>query len=321
MIHHINSFVKFVIASDPQFFDVYELPKANESKQKRLHEEEVREERENERKMKLAQKVEELRVAKQQAKSRPPRKRGVPAHHKLVKISLEEWNAYQILNRGQQVKYSEALEFFANLNPDALQQKTEYYTEINNGFPRQKNGSHHDLEGQTDSDEECFGGCPDEVESIPLSRDRKKYMKNCMDLLEGDIKSLEKMYSQVMESMGKNKKRIAKAAAAYNEANGIKSKSSSKKKKDGDASKKSPSGKPPSKEYRNSRYRGVCFQGSKFIARISMHGKVVTLGRYDSEEEAAKVYDAKAREVFGSKALVNFSSDEDADSGEEELPW
>ena len=42
-----------------------------------------------------------------------------------------------------------------------------------------------------------------------------------------------------------------------------------------------------------------------YQARINMDGKRVSLGHYDTPEEAAKVYDAKAVEVYGEFALTN----------------
>lgn len=57
-----------------------------------------------------------------------------------------------------------------------------------------------------------------------------------------------------------------------------------------------------------SRYRGVSKHApsGRWQARISLEGKQKHLGYYEDEEAAARAYDAKAREVFGSFAEVNF---------------
>ncbi|KKM22422.1 hypothetical protein LCGC14_1625440, partial [marine sediment metagenome] len=43
-----------------------------------------------------------------------------------------------------------------------------------------------------------------------------------------------------------------------------------------------------------------------FQAKITRNAKNYFLGRFDNEIEAAKAYDAKARELFGEFALLNF---------------
>lgn len=55
-------------------------------------------------------------------------------------------------------------------------------------------------------------------------------------------------------------------------------------------------------------YKGVCFDKLrlKWTASISIKGKSVFLGRYSTAEEAAKVYDKKALEVYGSYVKLNF---------------
>ncbi|CAN0062179.1 unnamed protein product [Heterosigma akashiwo] len=76
---------------------------------------------------------------------------------------------------------------------------------------------------------------------------------------------------------------------------------------------------PPKREYKTSKYRGVCFQvrrsswqsftANAFIARISVDGKVQSLGRFGTEAEAARAYDRRARQVFGQRAMTNFNAD------------
>jgi hypothetical protein len=56
-------------------------------------------------------------------------------------------------------------------------------------------------------------------------------------------------------------------------------------------------------------YKGVALTKSKkrYMARIgSGRGKHMYLGTYDTIEEAARAYDAKAKELFGEYAYLNF---------------
>lgn len=62
---------------------------------------------------------------------------------------------------------------------------------------------------------------------------------------------------------------------------------------------------------RGSRYKGVTFVPRKrarttWRSHIFVHGKHIELGCYESEIEAARVYDAAAREHFGEYAWLNF---------------
>ena len=55
-------------------------------------------------------------------------------------------------------------------------------------------------------------------------------------------------------------------------------------------------------------YKGVHFYKriNKFRAQIKLYGKDIYLGYYNSPIEAARAYDAKARELFGEFANTNF---------------
>jgi hypothetical protein len=56
-------------------------------------------------------------------------------------------------------------------------------------------------------------------------------------------------------------------------------------------------------------YRGVCWskQKLKYTAQIFENKKLKYLGSYESPEEAARVYDAKAKELWGDIAYQNLS--------------
>lgn len=59
-------------------------------------------------------------------------------------------------------------------------------------------------------------------------------------------------------------------------------------------------------------YKGVCLHKriGKFQAYISQPGRILHLGYFLTPEEAALAYDAKARELFGEFALLNFPGSE-----------
>jgi hypothetical protein len=58
---------------------------------------------------------------------------------------------------------------------------------------------------------------------------------------------------------------------------------------------------------RTSKYKGVSkIPNGKWRAIITLYGKQVPLGCFILEEEAAKAYDAKAKELFGEFAYLNF---------------
>lgn len=58
----------------------------------------------------------------------------------------------------------------------------------------------------------------------------------------------------------------------------------------------------------SSRYKGVFrpTHFSKWQSQIKIHGTRVTLGRFDSERDAARAYDVAARQRFGEFACTNF---------------
>lgn len=56
------------------------------------------------------------------------------------------------------------------------------------------------------------------------------------------------------------------------------------------------------------KYKGVHFATklAKFIAQIQFENKKIHIGVFASEEMAARAYDAKAKELFGEYAVLNF---------------
>lgn len=57
---------------------------------------------------------------------------------------------------------------------------------------------------------------------------------------------------------------------------------------------------------RTSRFRGVSRRYGKWKARIKQNGSDLVIGDFDDELEAAYAYDAKARQLHGDKAMLNF---------------
>lgn len=55
-----------------------------------------------------------------------------------------------------------------------------------------------------------------------------------------------------------------------------------------------------------SRFKGVVFNGGKWMARINVNRKTIYIGKYNTEEAAARAYDEAARKHFGEFARVNF---------------
>lgn len=60
---------------------------------------------------------------------------------------------------------------------------------------------------------------------------------------------------------------------------------------------------------RASIYKGVCWHKhtKKFVSRIRVYGKLVQLGYFTDEIEAAKAYDVAAKKHFGEFARINFN--------------
>lgn len=54
-------------------------------------------------------------------------------------------------------------------------------------------------------------------------------------------------------------------------------------------------------------YKGVhwCKRQNRWVARIMRDGERIVLGEFSSKEEAARAYDAKAKELFGEFAKLN----------------
>lgn len=57
-----------------------------------------------------------------------------------------------------------------------------------------------------------------------------------------------------------------------------------------------------------SRFKGVCYARRERVwrAETKLKGKRINIGSFDSEEDAARAYDAVARELFGEYARLNF---------------
>lgn len=60
----------------------------------------------------------------------------------------------------------------------------------------------------------------------------------------------------------------------------------------------------------SSKYKGVSWVGrvKKWQAQINFDGQQYYLGLYENEEDAARTYDKKAKELFGEFANLNFPS-------------
>ena len=56
---------------------------------------------------------------------------------------------------------------------------------------------------------------------------------------------------------------------------------------------------------KTSRFKGVYFQAGKWAVQIKHQGTIYPLGRFAIEEDAARAYDKKARELWGDFAYLN----------------
>jgi len=63
---------------------------------------------------------------------------------------------------------------------------------------------------------------------------------------------------------------------------------------------------------KTSKYRGVYYKKdrNKYVCKIVKNRKSIYLGSFINEEDAAKVYDAKAIELHGEFALLNFKRED-----------
>ncbi len=70
----------------------------------------------------------------------------------------------------------------------------------------------------------------------------------------------------------------------------------------------------PKNHRSKSRYKGVHWEGrwEKWTVRIMCNGKRYWGGSYSNEEDAAKAYDTKVKELFGEFAYLNFPLIQDA---------
>lgn len=61
---------------------------------------------------------------------------------------------------------------------------------------------------------------------------------------------------------------------------------------------------------RSSRFKGVCWDKSRglWLAGVKFDYRRINLGRFAVEEDAARAYDKKARELFGAFARTNFDT-------------
>jgi hypothetical protein len=63
----------------------------------------------------------------------------------------------------------------------------------------------------------------------------------------------------------------------------------------------------PKGKGRTSKYKGVFFDkwAQRFVAQLMFNGKRIKIGYYKNEDDAARAYNAKAVELFGSFAYLN----------------
>ena len=65
------------------------------------------------------------------------------------------------------------------------------------------------------------------------------------------------------------------------------------------------------KAWGGSKYKGVHFYQNRYVAQIQINKKKMYLGRFKTEEEAARTYDKKALELFGEFSNLNFKLNEE----------
>ncbi len=63
-----------------------------------------------------------------------------------------------------------------------------------------------------------------------------------------------------------------------------------------------------------SRFKGVWREGSKFRSALRVDGKLIHLGTFESEQDAAIAYDKAASKKFGNFARINFEDHQQAHS-------
>jgi hypothetical protein len=69
----------------------------------------------------------------------------------------------------------------------------------------------------------------------------------------------------------------------------------------------------------HSRFKGIYNDQGRWHTQIFQDSKVKNLGRYPNEITAAKIYDSRALQVFGSFAFLNFQSSQEA--SQLTFPW
>lgn len=60
------------------------------------------------------------------------------------------------------------------------------------------------------------------------------------------------------------------------------------------------------KQHKQSDYRGVYYRNNEWITQVTLNGKRIIMGPYNSERDAAKAYDTYVLDKFKEKAVLNF---------------